>query len=123
MAIPVNYSASGKMSHLGRLDPNDSGAAFTECIVNVVGGVPTTAVGAATVELVGANGDGVFLEGYLTLHFADMTATGEWTITGGTGRFEGASGWLRTWETPAEDGSGSVGSGEGMITPPGVANR
>jgi len=123
LAIPVQYAAAGRMSHLGRLDPGASGAAFTSCIVNVVGGVPLTAVGTAWVELVGANGDAVFLEGDLTLHFADLTATGEWTVTGGTGRFEGADGWINTRETPAEDGSGSVGTGEGMISPPGVLMR
>jgi len=45
---------------------------------------------------------------------------GEWTITGGTGRFAGASGWIQTLEVPSADGSGSDGGGSGMITPPGM---
>ena len=67
----------------------------------------------------GANGDAVDMEGVLTVSFADFSATGEWEITGGTGRFTGASGWMNTFEVAAEDGSGSVGSGSGMITRPG----
>jgi hypothetical protein len=120
MAISVHYNATGRMTHLGRLDSSATGATFSSCVVNVVEGMPITAVGAATVDLTGANGDAVFLEGTLTLHFSDMSATGEWTIAGGTGRFDGASGWIQTWEQPEEDGSGSVGSGEGMISPPGM---
>lgn len=123
MAIPVDYTVTGRMSHLGRLDPAASSARFTDCVVNVVGGFPATAVGAALVELVGANGDGVSMAGELTLHFADNTASGEWSITGGSGRFEGAEGWMESLERPAPDGSASVGSGQGMITPPGVLLR
>lgn len=119
MAIPIHYAAEGRMTHLGRLDPEASGAVFTECRVNIVGGMPLFAVGTARVELVGANGDAVFLEGELTLHFADNTATGEWSIVGGTGRFEGADGWMDTTEQPGEGGEGSEGSGEGMMTAPG----
>lgn len=122
MAISRVYVGEGSMSHLGRLNPEETHAEFESCLVNLIGGLPVSAVGSAIVELVGANGDAVFLEGELTLHFAQGNATGEWDITGGTGRFEGAGGWMDTWETPTDDGS-SLGKGEGMITPPGVLLR
>lgn len=120
LAVPVDYSGTGHASHLGRIDPESTAAWFTSCVVNIVGGIPVTAAGDINVHLVGANGDAVDMEGVLTVSFADFSATGEWTITGGSGRFTGASGWLATFEEAAEDGSGSVGSGSGMITPPGA---
>ena len=121
LAFPINWAvASGKMTHLGLLDTEASSAAFSSCVVNVEGGYPVSAYGDGTVQLVGANGDAVSLAGVLTLSFLDNTALGDWTIVGGTGRFTGASGWIKTSEVPAADGNGSVGSGSGMITPPGA---
>jgi hypothetical protein len=118
---PANWAvAAGMMSHLGILDTQASYAGFTSCVVNIVGGYPLTADADAFVHLVGANGDAVDLSGVLTLSFVENNATGDWTITGGSGRFTGAHGWLKTLEVPAADGSGSVGSGSGMITPPGA---
>jgi len=121
LAFPINWLvASGMMTHLGRLDTQASSAAFSACEVNIAGGYPVSAYGDGTVHLVGANGDAVNISGVLTLSFTDGTAVGDWTITGGTGRFSGASGWIKTLEVPAEDGNGSVGRGSGMITPPGA---
>jgi len=120
LTVPVDYSGTGQASHLGRMDPEATAAWFTSCVVNIVGGIPLTAAGDISLHLVGANGDAVDMVGVLTVSFADFSATGEWTITGGSGRFTGASGWLSTFEVAAEDGSGSVGTGSGMITPPGA---
>jgi hypothetical protein len=117
LSVPVDYSGTGHASHLGRIDPEATAAQFTSCVVNIAEG---TAAGDISLILVGANGDAVYMEGVLTVSFADFSATGEWTITGGSGRFTGASGWVSTFEKAAEDGSGSVGSGLGMITPPGA---
>jgi hypothetical protein len=119
LSVPVDYSGTGQASHLGRTDPEATAAWFTSCVVNIVEGIPVTAAGDISLHLVGANGDAVDMEGVLTMSFADFSATGEWTITGGSGRFTGASGWVGTFEVAAEDGSGSVGTGLGMITPPG----
>ena len=121
LGFPINWAvASGMMTHVGRLDTQASSAAFSTCVVNIEGGYPVSAYGDGTVQLVGANGDAVSLAGVLTLSFLDNTALGDWTIVGGTGRFTGASGWIKTSEVPAADGNGSVGSGSGMITPPGA---
>lgn len=120
LSVPVDYSGTGRASHLGRIDAEATAASFTSCVVNIVGGIPVTAAGDISLHLVGANGDAVDMEGVLTVSFADFSATGEWTITGGSGRFTGASGWVGTFEVAAEDGSGSVGTGLGMITPPGA---
>jgi hypothetical protein len=124
LAFPIDWAvASGMMTHLGQLDTEASSAAFSTCVVNVADGYPVSAYGDGTVHLVGANGDAVDLAGVLTLSFMDNNAVGDWTITGGTGRFTGAAGWIKTLEVPAADGNGSVGSGSGMITPPGVLVR
>lgn len=120
LSFPVNWIASGSMTHLGITDSEASAAAFSSCVVNIVGGNPVTGDGYGSIHIVGANGDAVDMTGVLTLSFVDFTATGDWTISGGTGRFAGASGWIQTFEVPAEDGSGSTGSGSGMITPPGM---
>jgi len=124
MAFPIEWAvADGMMSHLGVLDTEASSATFSSCLMYIVDGAPVSGDGVATIHLVGANGDAVDLEGVLTLSFADFTATGAWSIIGGTGRFTGASGWINTLEAPTADGSGSQGSGSGMITPPGMLNH
>jgi hypothetical protein len=120
LAFPVNWVTEGTITHMGRVDSNASSASFSSCTLNIVDGIPVTGVGYGSVEIVGANGDAITFTGALTLDFAAYDAVGEWTITGGTGRFAGASGWLHTYEVPAADGNGSVGSGTGMITPPGM---
>jgi hypothetical protein len=119
LSFPVNWKSTGSMTHLGVTDPQATRAWFTSCTVEIVGGYPVSGSGDGFVHVVGANGDAVDIEGTLTLSFTENVATGAWTITGGTGRFRGASGWVNTYEVPAEDGSGSVGSGSGMITRPG----
>ena len=121
MPIPVRYAASGRMSHLGELNPFLSRAWFDGCVISFGPAGPTEGTAWGGVELVGANGDAIALEGSLTLSFASGVAVGDWAITGGTGRFDGARGWIETAETPAEGGSGSAGSGAGLITPPGIA--
>ena len=123
LSFPVNWAATGMMTHLGRTDSQASYAWFSSCLVNIVGGYPVTGVGYGYTHIVGGNGDAIDFAGALTLDFADFTATGDWTITGGTGRFAGASGWIQTFEVPAADGSGSDGSGSGMVTPPGMLNH
>ena len=123
MAIPRYWSASGRMTHLGRLNPAQSRAQFNSCVMNFVDGNPVSLVGEAEVWLVGANGDEVALKGTLTRSFLDGSCLGEWDIMGGTGRFEGASGWMKTSERPVDNGTGSVGRGSGKITPPGILKR
>ena len=123
LSFPVNWKGTGRMTHLGVMDSQATMAWFTSCTVEIVGGYPVSGSAHGLVHVVGANGDAVDMEGTLTLSFAENVATGEWTITGGTGRFTGASGWMNTREVPSEDGSGSVGGGSGMITAPGVLGR
>jgi hypothetical protein len=118
LAVPVDYVASGFMTDLGRTDPDASTAAFTSCTVQLEGGNPVTGDASGDVRLVGANGDAIEFSGVLTLSFANYSATGRWTITGGSGRFTGATGWIRTYEVPAADGNGSDGHGWGMISQP-----
>jgi hypothetical protein len=113
--VPANYSVSGHVSHLGKVDSDASLATFTGCTLT-----PGGASGELGIALVGANGDAIHLDGVLTLSLADGVGYGTYTITGGTGRFEGATGWMQTTETPTPDGSGSAGGGWGMITPPGA---
>ena len=122
MAVPANYTMTGHVSHLGVLDAGTS-ATMTTCTVTIAGGIPVSAAADTQVELIGANGDAILLEGVLRLVFAETEMTGEWSVTGGTGRFAGASGWLTTSEAPNADGSGSVGGGAGMITPPGMLKQ
>lgn len=111
--LPANWSMTGIASHMGRLDPVATTTWFSSCWLGA-----GTVSGAISTILVGPNGDSLEMEGVLTLSFADGTATGEWAIHGGTGRFESATGWMTTIEHPKEDGSGSAGTGHGMITPP-----
>jgi hypothetical protein len=119
--FPINYVTTGKMTHLGVVDPNASYSYFNgDCLLTLVDGVPVSTSGGAVAHIVGANGDAIDFSGTLSLDFASFSATGEWTITGGTGRFQGASGWLESLEFPSASGSGSQGHATGMITPPGM---
>ncbi|MFP4622620.1 MAG: hypothetical protein ACLFRX_00420, partial [Gemmatimonadota bacterium] len=53
-----------------------------------------------------------------TLVFAAGHSVGDWDVMGGAGLFVGARGHIDTLEAPAPDGTGSLGSGSGMITLP-----
>ncbi len=121
--VPANWRLEGNLTHMGLIDADASSAVFSNCIVNIVAGIPLTVASDGSIRVVGANGDALFLTGVQTLEVATLRATGEWTVTGGTGRFEGASGWLHTSDVPGPDWAtafGRVGSGSGMITPPGM---
>jgi hypothetical protein len=118
-AVAPLYAVSGHLTHLGRLDEEASSATIHTCEVIMGPAGPEGITGAVTAHLVGPQGDAVDLAGTLTLVFTAAESIGDWDIVGGAGRFEGASGYLDTVEHPAEDGTGSVGSGSGMITLPG----
>jgi hypothetical protein len=70
----------------------------------------------------GANGDKVFWHGgppeaTETFNMAALTyRMGPFQITGGTGRFQGATGWLVTWGTMSADISTGTECWDGMIS-------
>jgi hypothetical protein len=116
--FPVHWSFDARLTHLGRLDRKGSTATFTACAAGEDPQLGPYFAGDAGVHLTGPQGDAVDLEGTLTLLLAAGYATGDWDIVGGAGRFAGARGHIDTVEYPEEDGSGSAGSGTGMITRP-----
>jgi hypothetical protein len=90
----------GNVSHLGQLKPGSLGTALNCDITNFPSALDPSLRGTVTYNevWVAANGDKVFNFStiYIVGNVADGGATGTWTgsgtITGGTGRFEGASG-------------------------------
>lgn len=118
-SVPGSLTVTGTLSHVGRMEEGPSVGSILDCRVGLnADGIPETLFGRATSHLEGAQGDAVEVDGTLTMWILAGYAVGEWDIVGGAGRFEGAEGYLDTVEYPAQDGTGSVGSGSGMITRP-----
>jgi len=117
--VPGSFTVTGTLSHVGKIEEGASVASIHECWVKLnSSGMPEAVYGPATAHLEGTQGDAIHLNGTLTNWILAGYAVGEWDIVGGAGRFGGAEGYLDTVEYPAQDGSGSVGSGSGMITRP-----
>jgi hypothetical protein len=117
--VPGSFTVTGTLSHVGRIEEGASVASIHECWVKLSSvGMPEAVYGPATAHLEGTQGDAIELSGTLTNWILAGYAVGEWDIVGGAGRFEGAEGYLDTVEYPAQDGTGSVGTGSGMITRP-----
>ncbi len=101
--VPIaapDFLLSGSGIHIGQIDAEFSRLHHSLCDLNT-----TTALLSTSVEgqLAAANGDLIFYEGDDVVNVAALftpgggttgTITGTWTITGGTGRFEGATGSL-----------------------------
>ena len=120
VAVSVGYRVEGHASHLGELDPALSSASILDCSVQLTPeGMPMALGGHVTARLVGPQGDAIDLDGTLTQYPFAGHAVGDWDIVGGEGRFEGASGYIDSIEYPADDASGSVGSGSGWVSRPG----
>ena len=82
----ISVTGQGNASHLG---------ATTAVTDNQIVNVNTTACATATYTLTGANGDTVVLEMIFQTTFLPnnaVTFEGTYTVTGGTGRFYGATG-------------------------------
>jgi hypothetical protein len=89
---------AGTASHLGQIDPVLSRLQDISCNLSFTTALLTTHIEG---QLVAANGDIVYFEGDDEISIINLltpnapptgTISGTWTITGGTGRFVGASG-------------------------------
>lgn len=96
-AIPVQFLMSGNATHLGELVGQESGFHHSSCNLSVPAMQLSTSISG---QLVASNGDRIFYNGtdlidisnLLTQQGTTGSLGGTWSITGGTGRFEGASG-------------------------------
>jgi hypothetical protein len=92
-----DFLLSGTSTHLGQLNAQLSSLHHVSCDLSFATMLLTTNV---TVDLVAANGDIIHCTGNDVVNVASLLTqtgttgaiTGTWTITGGTGRFAGASG-------------------------------
>ncbi len=97
-AIPDHF-LSGNATHLGKLNAALSTLHHENCNISFATATLTASVSG---QLTGANGDLIYytgddvidIYGLLTGTSATGSINGNWTITGGTGRFNGASGSL-----------------------------
>ncbi|MEP6794441.1 MAG: hypothetical protein ABJB16_08960 [Saprospiraceae bacterium] len=93
----TGYSLSGNANHLGILNKDLSVLHHDACDLSFATMLLTTSVSG---QLAAANGDLVYYTGNDVINVFNLltgsgttgTITGTWTITGGTGRFDGASG-------------------------------
>jgi len=113
----VRLNATGVGSHVGR---------FTLVAPHRVNLATVPAQGAGTFELIAANGDTLTgrLEGLGTLTAPPdgFTIVETYTITGGTGRFAGATGRFTAERSVNLTTLATTGSFEGTISSPGSAN-
>ena len=92
----LDYSVSGQATHLGNLG-SSSNLHHESCNVNGAELELTTSISG---QLVAANGDKIYytaddvidVTNFVFQNGLPGTITGDWTITGGTGKFEDASG-------------------------------
>ena len=95
-AVPDHFLA-GKATHLGHLNAGLSTLHHDDCNLSFATMTLTTGVSG---QLAASNGDLVYYTGEDVINVFNLltgagttgTIEGTWTITGGTGRFEGASG-------------------------------
>jgi hypothetical protein len=95
----LDYFITGNATHMGQLNASQSNLHHDDCNLNVATMLLTTGVSG---QLIASNGDAVYYTGddaidvfnFLTGQGPNGPITGTWTITGGTGRFEDASGTI-----------------------------
>ncbi|MDH3651345.1 MAG: dirigent protein [Saprospiraceae bacterium] len=113
---------SGNLSHLGTIDTEKSGTLRVSC-TNFGDGLLE---GYIQAYIVAANGDGLYLDIFLTFD-QGLPDRITWTIVGGSGRFENASGYfITTFETVPVDGKPPLTRLrilEGCMTPPGISKH
>ena len=93
----LDYAISGNATHLGKLNTNLSILHHDDCNLSLATMLLTTGVSG---QLAAANGDLVYYTGEDVINVFNLLTgsgpngpiTGTWAITGGTGRFVGASG-------------------------------
>jgi len=96
-AIPADYFLAGQATHLGNLNGDNSTLHHDDCSTSVSTATLATSVSG---QLAAANGDLVYYTGEDVIDISAVliqsgttgSINGTWTITGGTGRFDGASG-------------------------------
>jgi hypothetical protein len=94
----AGYFMHGNATHLGKLISSNSRGQDTKCSFSFVDGLLRTEVKG---QLAAANGDLIYYTGIDVLDLNPLfiggtegTIAGRWTITGGTGRFTGATGYF-----------------------------
>ena len=93
----AGYFLNGTATHTGLIQPSQSRGQDVSCNLSFATALLTTSVAG---QIAAANGDLIYYTGndeinvfgLLTGTSTTGTITGLWTITGGTGRFEGATG-------------------------------
>jgi hypothetical protein len=96
-AIPTHFLLNGSTTHLGELIAQQSGFQHTSCNLSISAMQLTTNISG---QLTASNGDRIFYTGIDVINVSNLLTgqgttggiEGTWTITGGTGRFEEASG-------------------------------
>ena len=112
--LPKVSFTSGTATFLGTLDATKSTQEILNCNFNM----STMALeGDIKVILTGEDGDELHFTGQAQ-YFMTGVGTGYLEVTNGTGKFEGAYGWIRTNGTTDPITGIATTTGEGMISPP-----
>jgi hypothetical protein len=101
---PMVFWISGNISHLGLIDPAST-LTITAMWPDFANpgpldpnGMPTNFFQTCEIYMIGADGSSIYFVTSQPAPFSFVTGYGEqdWTITSGTGRFEGATGWYKS---------------------------
>jgi hypothetical protein len=111
----------GAGTHIGKINPSQSTLQHVSCDLSFTTALLTTVIAG---QIASANGDLIFYTGNDEINVFNLltgggttgTITGLWTITGGTGRFTGATGSFSLNGTVDFITSTFIGKGIGTIT-------
>jgi hypothetical protein len=120
LATPA-FFLHGTASHMGAIDASLSSVQDVTCNLSFATAILTTTVAG---QIVAADGDKIFYTGADEINVINLLTnagpsgpiTGVWTINGGTGRFEGATGSFTINGSVAFAGPTLSFTGQGTIT-------
>jgi len=101
---PYIFMISGNISHLGLIDPQST-LTITGMWPDIENpgpldpnGMPTNFFQTCEINMIGADGSSIYFVTSEPAPFSFATGYSEqdWTITSGTGRFDGATGWYKS---------------------------
>lgn len=114
LQLPSKGFTAGTASFMGGLDADNSTMTILNCVFNVE---YTALQMEIKMIMTDKDGDEVFFDGTAYTFFTNAS-TAYMTITGGTGKYSDAYGWMRTEGTVAQPSMIITTTGEGTIVLP-----
>ncbi|NUQ25689.1 MAG: hypothetical protein HUU34_17205 [Saprospiraceae bacterium] len=114
LQFPSKGFTSGTASFMGGLDADKSTMTILSCVFNMDYSALQMEIKTVMAD---KDGDQVFFDGTAYTFFTNVS-TAYYTVTGGTGKYRDAYGWMRTEGTVAQPTMIITATGEGTIVLP-----